>query len=70
MTLIFRIKRQGSTTSFRFFLISDLGNVPIVKKIKFVSCLQAEIRRKVAKSVSDLSDLVGGHYNCCTTVQL
>ena len=50
VTLSFKVNRQGHIIFLNIFDIHDLENVRIDTKIKFVSCLQPEIRKVMQKS--------------------
>ena len=47
LTFIFKVNHQGHVTDFRFSEILDLENVRILTKIKYVACIQPEIRKVI-----------------------
>ena len=53
LTFIFKVNHQGQVTDFAFFEILDLANVRIDTEIKFLACIQPEIR-KVIQLMCDL----------------
>ena len=47
LTFIFKVNHQGQVTDFAFFEILDLANVRINTEIKFLACIQPEIRKVI-----------------------
>ena len=47
LTFIFKINHRGQVTDFAFFEILDLANVRIDTEIKFLACIQPEIRKVI-----------------------
>ena len=47
LTFIFKVNHQGQVTDFAFFEILDLANVRIDTEIKFLACIQPEIRKVI-----------------------
>ena len=47
LTFICKVNHQGQVTSFAFFEIPDLANVRIDTEIKFLACIQPEIRKVI-----------------------
>ena len=47
LTFMFKVNHQGQVTDSGFSEISDLTNVRINTKIKFLACIQPEIRKVI-----------------------
>ena len=47
LTFIFKVNPQGQVTDFGFSKILDLANVRIDTKIKYLACIQPEIRKVI-----------------------
>ena len=55
LTFIFKVNHQGQVTDFVFFEILDLANVRIDTEIKFLACIQLEIRKVIQLICATLS---------------
>ena len=55
LTFIFKVNHQGQVTDFAFFEILDLANVRIDTEIKFLACIQPEIRKVIQLICGTLS---------------
>ena len=65
LTFIFKVNHQGQVTDSGFFEILDFANVRIDTKIKFLACIQPEIRKVKQLICVTLSSKVNrqGHVN-------
>ena len=63
LTFIFKVNHQGQVTDFKFSEILDLANVRIDTKIKYVACIQPEMRKVIQLICVTLSSKVNrqGH---------
>ena len=63
LTFIFKVNHQGQVTDSGFFEILNLANVRIDTKIKFLACIQPEIREVIQLICVTLSSKVNrqGH---------
>ena len=62
-TFIFKVNHQSQVTDFGFSEILDLANIRIDTKIKFLACIQLEIRKVIQLICVTLSSKVNrqGH---------